>query len=247
MVEDSPVVLDGQSLGADDVVRVARYHAPVALHADGLDRLEASLAIVQAILRLTRAEDAATYARVVEGRIAALARAQSLLAAERWTGAPLRSVIAEELAPYGAGQPAGDEGRQRFVLTGAPVRLRAQAVQPLSIVFHDIQRAGPILDALVGQGVNQINGPDFGIEHPEAALDEARTQALQKARARADLYARAAGMGVKRIVAISEAGGYSPPAAPRPMMMARMDKASTELQPGEQKVNVSLNVTFELQ
>ena len=32
MVEDSPVVLDGQSLGADDVVRVARYHAPVALH-----------------------------------------------------------------------------------------------------------------------------------------------------------------------------------------------------------------------
>lgn len=42
MVEDSPVVLDGQSLSADDVVRVARYHSPVALHADGVARLEAS-------------------------------------------------------------------------------------------------------------------------------------------------------------------------------------------------------------
>jgi two-component sensor histidine kinase len=101
-------------------------------------RARNSLAIVQAILRLTRAEDAATYARVVEGRIAALARAQSLLAAERWTGAPLQSVIAEELAPYGAVQAAKGDGRQRFVLTGAPVRLRAQAVQPLSIVFHEL-------------------------------------------------------------------------------------------------------------
>ncbi|NMJ40203.1 PAS domain-containing protein [Roseomonas sp. JC162] len=101
-------------------------------------RARNSLAIVQAILRLSRAEDAATYARVVEGRVAALARAQSLLAAERWTGAPLQAVIAEELAPYGGMQPAKGDISPRFVLTGGPVRLRAQAVQPLSIVFHEL-------------------------------------------------------------------------------------------------------------
>lgn len=101
-------------------------------------RARNSLAIVQAILRLTRAEDATTYARVVEGRIAALARAQSLLAAERWTGAPLRAVIAEELAPYGATRSGKGEARERFVLTGGPLRLRAEAVQPLSIVFHEL-------------------------------------------------------------------------------------------------------------
>jgi uncharacterized protein YggE len=135
----------------------------------------------------------------------------------------------------------------RYAEGQAPVITGYQASNQLTIVFHDIQRAGPILDALVGQGVNQINGPDFGIEHPEAALDEARAQALSKARARAELYAKAAGLGVKRIVAIGESGGYSAPPGPRPMMMARMDKASTELQPGDQKVNVTLNVTFELQ
>ena len=108
-------------------------------------------------------------------------------------------------------------------------------------------RAGPILDALVAQGINQIGGPDFAVEDPAAALDEARVQAIAKARARAALYARAAGMSVARIVAISETGGYSPPQPPRPMlMMARADKASTQLSPGEEKIGVTLNVTFEL-
>jgi len=98
-------------------------------------RARNTLAIVQAILRLTRGPDAAAYARLVEGRIAALARAQSLLAAERWTGAPLRSVLLEELAPFGA---AAEDGRGRFALRGPPLRLRAEAVQPLAIVLHEL-------------------------------------------------------------------------------------------------------------
>jgi uncharacterized protein len=122
-----------------------------------------------------------------------------------------------------------------------------QASDQLSVTFRDIKRAGPILDALVGQGVNQINGPDFALEHPDAALDEARAQAMQKARARAETYAKAAGLSVKRIVAIQETGGYSPPQAPRPFMMMARAKAATDLQPGEEKIGVTVNVTFELQ
>jgi hypothetical protein len=123
-----------------------------------------------------------------------------------------------------------------------------QASNQLTVVFRDIKRAGPILDALVGQGVNQISGPDFALEHPDAALDEARAQAVQKARARAEIYAKAAGLGVKRIVAIQETGGYSPPQAPRPFaLMAARAKASSDLQPGDEKIGVSVNVTFELQ
>jgi uncharacterized protein YggE len=128
-----------------------------------------------------------------------------------------------------------------------PVLTGYQASNQLSVTFRDIARAGPILDTLVGQGVNQINGPDFVLEHPDAALDEARMQAMQKARARAEVYAKASGLSVKRIVAISESGGYSPPQPPRAFMMARADKVSTELQPGDQKIGVSVQVTFELQ
>lgn len=101
-------------------------------------RARNTLAIVQAILRLTRTTDPATYARLVEGRIAALARAQALLAAERWTGAPLMTVLREELAPFGAAEDAAEEGRGRFVLSGPALRLQAEAVQPLAMVFHEL-------------------------------------------------------------------------------------------------------------
>lgn len=136
----------------------------------------------------------------------------------------------------------------RYAEGQAPTITGYQASNQLGVVFRDIARAGPVLDALVAQGVNQISGPDFALEHPDAALDEARAQAMQKARARADVYAKAAGLSVKRIVAIAESGGYSPPPAPpRVLMMARADKVPTALQPGEEKIGVSLQVTFELQ
>ena len=129
-----------------------------------------------------------------------------------------------------------------------PVITGYQASNQVSVRFRDIKRAGTILDALVAVGANQINGPSFGIDKPEAALDEARTAAIAKARARADLYARAAGLSVKRILTISEAGGYSPP--PPPMVMMRsMEKAQadTAIEAGEQKLAVSVAVSFELQ
>jgi uncharacterized protein YggE len=135
----------------------------------------------------------------------------------------------------------------RYADNQPPAVTGYQASNQLTITFHDIARTGPILDALVGQGVNQISGPDFALEHPDAALDEARGQAMQRARARAEIYAKAAGLGVKRIVAISEAGGYSPAPQPRVFMMAAREKAATDVQPGEEKIGVTLQVTFELQ
>ena len=119
-----------------------------------------------------------------------------------------------------------------------------RASNDVSVTFRDIAATGRILDALVSQGANQINGPSLSIEHPEAALDEARIKALAAARARADLYARAAGKHVGRLVAISEAGGES--RGPIRVMANSLPKLSTSLDPGTQTLSVTLNVTFEL-
>ena len=122
------------------------------------------------------------------------------------------------------------------------------ASNSLSIRFRDIRATGRILDALVAQGANQINGPTLTIDKPEEALDEARTQALSKGRARAELYARALGMRVVRLLSVSESGGYAVP-PPMPMMAeARMAArgAATDIEPGEQKVQITLAMTFEL-
>jgi uncharacterized protein len=122
-----------------------------------------------------------------------------------------------------------------------------QATNQVSVRFRDIKRAGAILDALVATGANQIDGPNFALEQPEAALDQARADAVGKARARADLYAKAAGLRVKRIVSIAEDGVSMP--GPRPMMARAFagKAADTEIVPGEQKLAVNLSVSFELE
>jgi uncharacterized protein YggE len=122
------------------------------------------------------------------------------------------------------------------------------ASNQLTIRFRDIANSGKILDALVSQGANQISGPNLTIDKPESALDEARSKAVLAGRARADLYARSLGLRIVRIVAISESGGgYSPP-PPMPMLMqARAEAADSKIDPGEQKLQVSLVMTFELQ
>ncbi len=123
-----------------------------------------------------------------------------------------------------------------------------RASNEVSVRFRDIANSGRILDALVAQGANQINGPMLTIDKPEAALDEARTQALANARARADLYAKALGKRVGRILSISEAGAnYAPPV----VMMRQANRGavadSTSIDPGEQTLAVSLSVSFELE
>jgi hypothetical protein len=129
-----------------------------------------------------------------------------------------------------------------------PTLIGYQAHNEVTIRFRDIAQTGRILDALVAQGANQINGPMLEIDRPEAALDEARQAALTNARARAELYARSLGMRVRRVLSVSEAGVPSMP-YPRPMAAGRaamaMDAANIE--PGEQRLSVALTVSFELQ
>ena len=61
----------------------------------------------------------------------------------------------------------------RYAENQPPQLVGYQAVNEVSVRFRDIAKTGAILDALVAQGANQINGPTLTIERPEAALDEA--------------------------------------------------------------------------
>lgn len=137
----------------------------------------------------------------------------------------------------------------RYQENQPPQLVGYSASNTLSVRFHDIAETGRILDALVAEGANQINGPMLTIEKPEQALDEARLKALANGRARAALYAQALGKRVVRLVSISETGGYSAP-PPMPYAAMRAEAASaadTKIAPGEQKLEVTLNMMFELQ
>jgi len=121
-----------------------------------------------------------------------------------------------------------------------------QASNRVSVRIRDLAGAGGVIDALVSAGANQIEGPTLTVEHPEAALDEARAKALATARARADLYARAAGLTVRRIVRISESDGAPPIIRPMAMMARAKAADATPVEAGEQELAVNLSVVFEL-
>lgn len=129
-----------------------------------------------------------------------------------------------------------------------PVFTGYRAVNQLSVRFRDVRNAGRILDALVQAGANQINGPMFSIDRPEPLLDQARTEALRVAQARAELYARALGKRVRRVLSVSEAGGIGV-APPQPVALRTFDvaEASTRVEPGEQVLSTTLTVSFELE
>ena len=135
----------------------------------------------------------------------------------------------------------------RYAENQPPTITGYQASNTVNLKVRDIGDLGGVLDALVASGANQVNGPSFEIDEPEAAYDEARLAALEKAKARAETYAKAMGMRVRRVVSISEGGGFQPP---MPMMrMAAMDsaaRAETSVSPGETKLSVNLDVVFEL-
>jgi uncharacterized protein len=135
----------------------------------------------------------------------------------------------------------------RYAENQPPIVTGYQANNSVTVRFRDIAKSGVILDALVAAGSNQISGPTLTLDKPEAAQDEARADAIKTARARAELYAKAAGLTVKRIVAISETNTVS---GPMPMAYARAQMsdgaAKSEIVPGEQDVGVTVNVTFEL-
>ena len=218
---------------------------PVAAQSGPMLPAEGALLEVAATGRTTRIPDVAVIRAgvVTQAATAAAAladnaaRMNAVLAALKQAGVAPRDVQTAQISL---------SPQYRYRDNEAPVITGYQANNSVSIRFRDIARSGAILDALVREGANQIDGPNLTIDKPEAAADEARTAAVAAARARAELYARAAGMTVSRILSISETGDFAA-APPMPMMaMVRAESraADSKIAAGEQEVAITVNIRF---
>ena len=95
-------------------------------------RAKNALALVQSIIRLTRAGSVAVYVAAVEGRIQALSRAHTVLAQSRWQGADLGGLVEEELAPFRTGDSS------QISLQGPRVLLQPTPAQTLALALHEL-------------------------------------------------------------------------------------------------------------
>ena len=137
---------------------------------------------------------------------------------------------------------------QYVYVENQPPRLSGyQASNTVTVVVRELTKLGQAVDATVNAGATNIGGISFGLQDASAAEDAARIEAAKALQGRAELYAKAMGYRVARLVTFSEGGGYSPPPPMPVYAMARMDKAeSPPVEAGEMKVRIDVSATFEL-
>jgi len=218
---------------------------PIAAQAQGVPPSDGTLLSVSSQAEVRRAPDLATISAGV------VTQASDGNAAMRQNAEQMNRVLAALKAAGVADKDVQTSGinlhpQYRYEENQAPRITGYQASNTVNVKLRDVARIGKVLDALVASGANQVNGPSFGIEDPEPLYDQARLDALKAARARAETYANALGVRVRRIVSIGEGGAGMPMPMPRIAMMKADAYESTPVAPGESSVTVNLDVVFEL-
>ena len=130
----------------------------------------------------------------------------------------------------------------------APRLTGYQATNDVTVAVRDLSRLGAAVDASVTAGANQVNGISFGLADPTPAENSARLEAVKALGAKADLYAKATGHRLLRLVSLSEGGGYSP-GPPMPLQAfakSAQIAAAPRVEPGELKVRVEVSGLYEL-
>jgi uncharacterized protein YggE len=126
----------------------------------------------------------------------------------------------------------------------APAIKGFRATNTIQIRVRSIDKAGPLVGALVDKGINSIDGIEFAAS-PDTARDDAlRGAAMRDARHKAQVYVEALGLKLGRVLAIT-------PSNPRPQMHAyRMAAAAAAtpaaLSAGEEQQRAEVSVTYEI-
>lgn len=116
-----------------DITERKRAEERQILLAEEVDhRARNVVAVVQSIMRLTRADSIEDYMGALDGRIGALSNAHRLLAGSRWEGADLTRLVEEEFAPYLAG------GTERVSTRGPIVLLPPATAQTIALALHEL-------------------------------------------------------------------------------------------------------------
>ncbi|SMO61757.1 SIMPL domain-containing protein [Paracoccus laeviglucosivorans] len=127
----------------------------------------------------------------------------------------------------------------------APKLVGYTAQNSVTVRIRDLANLGAALDKLVATGANEISGISFGRDDMTEAQDTARAEAVTDARRRAEQMAKAAGMRLGALRALSDTPIVE---GPRPMMAMRAEAKAdaTPIEAGELGVSAQVTAVFDL-
>lgn len=111
---------------------------------------------------------------------------------------------------------------------------------------RNLDMVGAILDGAVSAGANEISGPNFTVDDPNKAKAEARTLALNQAKAKAVALAGALGVYLIKISGFSESGGAPIYYGLEKGVSADIAPAAPPaIEPGQNEIKVTVTVTYD--
>lgn len=118
----------------------------------------------------------------------------------------------------------------------------------VTVKIRDLEKVGQVIDAVVNAGANSIWGINFGIDDTTALESEARSKAVDNARARAEELAGLAGVELGKVVSVSEIITGSPyPTASLVRAEMALGGGAGPISPGELEMSAQIQVTFEIE
>lgn len=149
------------------------------------------------------------------------------------------------LSPVYSQQPAYSS------VSFTPSIVKYSLTQTVRVKIRDFTKTSEILGSLVPMGINKVGQISFGVDDPEVYRAQARAEAIEKAKAKAQVMADQLGISLGGVVSISE---YAQDTAYQPMMssvkgmggFAESMAPAPAIEAGSQEVVVNANITYEI-
>jgi uncharacterized protein YggE len=139
-------------------------------------------------------------------------------------------------------QPAYDYAAQ----TNPPRITGYSLANGVAVTVRNLDQTGDVIDDSLAAGATSLDGVTFRVDDPAKAQQQARTDAMNQAKANADTLAKAAGVSITGVASISEASApvpfpvYYGGAAAAPAA----DSVKTPIQPGTSDVTITVTVAY---
>jgi uncharacterized protein len=116
-----------------------------------------------------------------------------------------------------------------------------QAVNSVSVTLRNLDKVGPVIDAAVDAGANQVSGPNLVRAAAAGLYRSALRVAIANAKAKARTIAGASGLRIRRITDVSETSAAP---VPTPLTAKATGDTSTPVEPGTTQIEAVVTVTF---
>jgi uncharacterized protein YggE len=136
-----------------------------------------------------------------------------------------------------------------------PAEIVGYTIQQTVVVkARDFSKLGNLVSGVVTAGANSVSQLNFIVDDPTALENQARTEAIAKAKEKAKAIAKAGGFSLGRLLTINENGVL--PMYKERLTMAVQDMAygmggaapvpAPAIEPGSQEINITINLEYEI-